>query len=314
MQFKLLVLPVCFVIIKAHPLSRDSSSGEISWDNSGQKANQANEKSEVTKELNGMWKSHVESSDIYSQDSYNLMSGDIRHKLRLESERLRARLRQQLSELRDKLYPHTSQTQHGLANVKELFAPLTKQLQSALDSTTQELCGQLQLHLLTLNPEEDALHFEISQRLSQSLDDSQKKMTVSVEDFKTKILDLAQENKHSSGSTFWEEVTSKLGQEASTFKLEVLGSVTALKASLADLLISPQYLKDEVTSRVIQFCQSSTIKNERLILDLEQHLVRLQQQHRNGESETHHLIGMDSLQDFSTKLNALLRDIRNTLY
>lgn len=261
-----------------------------------------------------MWKNHVVSSDLYSQDTNNPMAAELRHKLSMESERLRARLKQELAELRERLSPYPSHPKHTLANVKEFLAPFTKQLQTALQSNTQELCEKLNLNLLDLNPEEATLYHEAAQKISQALDESHQKRTAAFEDFKTKAFEAVEEERDSSGKELWEEVTARLGQELCTFSLEVQGKVAALKIALAGHLASAQPQRVVMASKVDQFCQTSSSRNEQFISNLNLQMIALQENQNHGESSGFHQTNLESLQeDFSTRLTALLQDIVHTL-
>lgn len=262
----------------------------------------------------GMWKNHVVSSDLYSQDSYNPMAAELRRKLSMESERLRARLKQELTELRERLSPYPSHPKHTMANVKEFLAPFTKQLETALQSNTQELCEKLNLNLQELNPEEATLYQEAVQRITQALDESHQKRTAAFEDFKTKAFEAVEEKRDSSGKELWEEVTARLGQELCTFSLEVQGKVAALKIALTGHLASAQPPRDVMASKVDQFCQNSSAQNKKFISNLDLQMIALQENQSHGESSGFHQTNIESIQeDFSTRLTALLQDIVHTL-
>ncbi|XP_077064649.1 uncharacterized protein LOC143716225 isoform X2 [Siphateles boraxobius] len=294
----------------AFPLNDEISREAFSL----QRDNQATDKKNVGKDSNGMWKNHVVSSDLYSQDSYNPMAAELRHKLSMESERLRARLKQELAELRERLSLYPSHPKHTMANVKEFLAPFTKQLQTALQSNTQELCEKLNLNLQELNPEEATLYQEAVQKITQALDESHQKRTTAFEDFKTKAFEVVEEERDSSGKELWEEVTARLGQELCTFSLEVQGKVAALKIALAGHLASAQPPRDLMASKVDQFCQNSSARNQQFISKLDLQMITLQENQSHGESSGFHQTNIESIQeDFSTRLTALLQDIVHTL-
>lgn len=297
----------------AFPLNHDTSR-EASW--SLQSNNQAMDKKDLQKDTNsGMWKNHVVSSDLYSQDSFNPMAAELRHKLSMESERLRARLKQELAELRERLSPYPSHPKHTLASVKEFLAPFSKQLQTSLQSNTQELCEKLSLNLQDLNPDEATLYQEVMQKITLALDESHQKRTAAFENFKTKAFEAVEEEKDSSGKELWEEVTARLGQEVCTFSLEIQGKVAALKIALAGHLASTHPPSNVMASKVEQFCQNSSDRNQQFILNLDQQMIALQEKQNNGESSSgFHQINLDSIQeDFSTRISALLQDIVHTL-
>lgn len=255
------------------------------------------------------------SSDLYSQDSFNPMAAELRHKLSMESERLRARLKQELAELRERLSPYPSHPKHTLASVKDFLAPFTKQLQTSLQSNTQELCEKLSLNLQDLNPDEATLYQEAVQKITLALDESHQKRTAAFENFKTKAFEAVEEEKDSSGKELWEEVTARLGQEVCTFSLEIQGKVAALKIALAGHLASTLPPRNVMATKVEQFCQNSSVRNEQFILNLDQQMIALQEKQNNGESSAgFHQINLESIQeDFSTRISALLEDIVHTL-
>ncbi|XP_057206375.1 apolipoprotein A-IV [Triplophysa rosa] len=311
MYLHIVILALTFASTTALPLNHDSSQ-EASW--SLQKDNQATDKKDFAKDPNGMWKNHVVSSDLYSQDSSSPMAAELRYKLSMESERLRARLKQELAELRQRLSPYPSHPKHTLANVREFLAPFTKQLQTALQSNTQELCDKLNLNLQDLNPDEAALYQEVVQRITLALDESHQKRTAAFENFKTKAFEAVEEQGDSSGKELWEEVTARLGQEVCTFSLEIQGKMAALKIALVGHLASAQPPRDVMTSKVDQFCQNSFAHNQQFISNLDQHIITLQENVSNGESSAFHQTNIESIQeDFSTRLSALLQDIIHTL-
>ncbi|XP_056613093.1 apolipoprotein A-IV isoform X2 [Triplophysa dalaica] len=311
MYLHIVILALTFASTTALPLHHDSSQ-EASW--SLQKDNQATDKKDFAKEPNGMWKNHVVSSDLYSQDSSNPMAAELRYKLSMESERLRALLKQELAELRQRLSPYPSHPKHTLANVREFLAPFTKQLQTALQSNTQELCDKLNLNLQDLNPDEAALYQEVVQRITLALDESHQKRTAAFENFKTKAFEAVEEQGDSSGKELWEEVTARLGQEVCTFSLDIQGKVAALKIALAGHLTSAQPPRDVMTSKVDQFCQISSVHNQQFISNLDQHIITLQENVGNGEPSAFHQTNIESIQeDFSSRLSALLQDIVHTL-
>ncbi|KAI4880396.1 hypothetical protein NFI96_018699, partial [Prochilodus magdalenae] len=303
------------VTVSAFPLQQDVDGEEPLWTVQEEIANLAIDKADATKEFNGMWKSHVVSSDLYSQSPQNPMAAELRRKLSQESERLRARLRQELLELRQRLSPYPTQPQLTPANVRELLAPFTKQLQKALDSNTQELCGQLSLNLQglqELQADGSAPYLEAVEKIGQAMDESHRRRTAAFEDFKTKAFEAVEEDHDGSRKELWEEVTARLGQEIVSFSLEVQGKVAALKVALAGLLTSAEPPSAEAASKVLHFCQSSSAQNARFITNLEQQIAKLEEQQSQGDPSSH--INIESIQeDFSTRLNALLQDIVHTL-
>ncbi|XP_062872828.1 uncharacterized protein zgc:162608 [Trichomycterus rosablanca] len=304
MQLQFVIFAVYLVTTAAFPVPQDSVS---TWD-----TNLAINKADLTKQHDGMWKTHVVSNDLYSQDSLNPMAAELRHKLSQESERLLARLRQELVELRQRLSPYPSHPHHSPTNIRDLLAPFTRRLQEALDSNTHDLCGHLMMTLQGLHPDRPSLYQEAMQSVGQSLDEGHRRRTAAFEDFKTKAFEAVEEDRDSSRKELWEEVTARLGQEILSFSLEVQGKVAALKVSLTTLLTSSDPPRSEIITKVDQFCNLSASQNEKFISNLEQLTARLEEKQSQGEQSSH--ANIDSIQeDFSTRLNALLQDIVHTL-
>lgn len=260
----------------------------------------------------GMWKSHVVSSDLYSPDSLNTMAAELRHKLSQESDRLRARLRQELRDLRQRLSPFPSHPQASPTNVQELLSPFTKGLQMALESNTHQLCGHLMMTIQGVQSDEPSVYQDAIEKISQAMDESHKRRTSAFENFKTKAFEAVEEEKDSSRKDLWEEVTARLGQEICSFSLEAQGKIAALKVSLTTLLSSSEPLGAEMVSKVDQFCDGSSRQNHKFITDLVQQISMLEEKQSKGEPSSH--VNIDSIQeDFSTRLNALLQDIVHTI-
>uniref|UniRef100_A0A4W4GCB3 Uncharacterized protein n=1 Tax=Electrophorus electricus TaxID=8005 RepID=A0A4W4GCB3_ELEEL len=298
------------------PVWQDTTSQEERWSVQEQSANFAINKADITKEFNnGVWKSHVVSSDLYSQDAQDAqdpMMVEMRHKLSQESERLRARLRKELMELRQRLSPYPSHPQLAPANIRQLLTPLTQHLSRALDSHAQELCVQLGRSLQGLRPDGHSRSQEVLEEVGRALDESHRRRTAAFENFKTKAFEAVEEEHDSSRKELWEEVTARLGQEICSFSLEVQGKVAALKVSLAGLLTAAKPAGAAAVSRVDLFCQSSSAQNQKFIANLEQQIAKLEEEQRKGETARY--ISIESIQeDFSTRLSALLQDIRHTL-
>ncbi|XP_015459903.2 apolipoprotein A-IV [Astyanax mexicanus] len=296
---------------EAFPVPQDTASGEVLWTVQEEIENLASDKAERSKGFNGMWKTHVVSTDLYSPDAQNPMAAELKRKLSQESERLRARLRQELLDLRQRLSPYPSHPQLTPANIRELLAPFTQKLQRTLDSNTQELCGQLSLSLQGLQPDGPLTYREAVLKISQALDESHPKRTAAFEDFKTKAFEAVEEDHDGSKKELWEEVTARLGQEIVSFSLEVQGKVATLKVALAGLLTSAEPARTEAESKVLQFCQRSSAQNQKFIANLDQQIASLDEKHHVDPSSH---VNIESIQeDFSTRLSALLADIVHTL-
>ncbi|XP_070982655.1 apolipoprotein A-IV-like [Oncorhynchus clarkii lewisi] len=316
MHLKVVIFALSFLTTTAYPLHR--TSRETSQALRDMMTNQAHEKTDLNKDVNGLWKSHVENSNLYFQDSANPMVSEIRHKLTLESERLRARLRQELTKLREMLAPypaHPQSSESTLASMRDRLGPLIKQLQSALDGNSQELCSHLRLYFQGLEAAErqavagPILYLEAVQWISQTLDDSSAEMTFLIQDFKTKTSSMIRELNGTIQGDFWQEVNVRLGQEVQALSLEVQGRVGVLKAKLAHLLLAPQPLKAVVSTSMEQFCQSVALQDQLFHARIEKHLLG-QESKAQTPSEPLSLQPLGLLEeDFSAKLSALLQDI-----
>ncbi|XP_053363265.1 uncharacterized protein zgc:162608 [Clarias gariepinus] len=296
----------------AFPVNQGSASREGFWSLQDESTNLAINKKDATKQFDGMWKNHVVSSDLYSTDSLNTMAADLRHKLSQESDRLRARLKQELMDLRQRLSPFPSHPHDTTTNVQDLLSPFTKGLQIALESNTQQLCSNLTMTIQRVRSAGPLLYQEEIEKINQAMDENHKRRTAAFEDFKTKAFEAIEEEKDSSRKDLWEEVTARLGQEICSFSLEVQGKMAALKVTLTTLLTSLDPLEDEMVSKVDQFCEGSSSQNHKFIADLVQQISMLEEKQSKGEPSSH--VNIDSIQeDFSTRLNALLQDIVHTI-
>lgn len=296
----------------AFPVNQDAASREGFWSNHDGSTNLAIDKKDATKNFDGMWKSHVVSNDLYSSDSLNPMAAELRHKLSQETDRLRARLRQELLDLRQRLSPYASQPQVTTTNIQELLSPFTKGLQMALESNTHQLCSDLRITVQGVRTNGPLLYQEAIEKISHAMDESHKRRTTAFEDFKTKAFQAVEEDKDSSRKNLWEEVTASLGQEILSFSLELQGKIAALKVSLTTLLTSSEPIGAEMVSKVEQFCHGSSRQNQKFIADLVQQISTIEEKQNKGEPSSH--VNIDSIQeDFSTRLNALLQDIVHSI-
>uniref|UniRef100_A0AAY4AH63 Uncharacterized protein n=1 Tax=Denticeps clupeoides TaxID=299321 RepID=A0AAY4AH63_9TELE len=304
-----------------HPLHQETSS-EVSWDSSHQNANHANDKSELFKDYNGMWKSHLENTDLYAEDSQHPMAKETRQrdKLNLVTERLRARLRQELQELRDRLWPYPTFPQQDLAKVKQLLGPLIDQLQGSLAAHTQEHCDKLGLHAQELesvsgsNTQEDACSQRVMAWIGQSQIDSNKKIAAYIHNFKSQTSSTTEELTDTVQKHLLQTVVARLGREADAWMLEVQGRMGLLRLSLAELRLSSLPLRDSVSSRLGEFCQTSVAQNQQLIATLEQQLSQLREQGSGDMSIIPPLNRLDTLRgDFTSQLRDLLRDIMHSI-
>lgn len=284
-----------------------------------------------------LYKSHIDSSDLYSQeDDYNKnpMAEEIQHKLSMESERLRVRLRQELAELQERLSPSPAQLSSTVASMRERLAPLTQQLQSSLSSNTQDLCSQLRLYLQGLETAEaqagpsPALYQEAFHWMSQTLDPSSSKVADIISDFHTKTIGVIEHLKETSASEedvaksdFFRETRSRLGQEVSSLKVEAQNRVGSLKAELAALLGTVHPLQAELTASIERFCQNAALESqvfqgrmERLFQGLEEEVEDQRASSLSLSSSSLSIQPGGSLQgDFTVKLSALIQDIMHSV-
>nr|XP_046245067.1 uncharacterized protein zgc:162608 [Scatophagus argus] len=328
MHLKLVIFALSLLTTSAYPLHRNSR--EATWTDS--KANQADDKTEQTKDVDKIFKSHIDSKDLYNQDdqSKNPVTEEMQLKLSMESERLRNRLRQELAELQQRLSPSPAHLSSTLASMRERLAPLTQQLQSSLSSNTQDLCGQLSLYLQDLETAEaqpeanPALYQEAFHGMSQTLERSSSKAADIISDFHTKTVEVTEHLKEISvseqeaaNSELWQEISSRLGQEVSSLKVEAHNRVEALKAELAALLETAQPHKAELIASVERFCQNAALQSqlfearmERLFQGLEEETDVQGASSLSPSSSSSFVQSGGSLQeDFTVKLSALIQDI-----
>ncbi len=285
--------------------------------------------------LSKIYKSHIDSSDLYSQDDHSKtpVAEEMQRKLNMESERLRARLRQELAELQERLSPSPAHLSSTLASMRERLAPLTQQLQSSLSSNTQDLCGQLSLYLQGLETAEaqaeasPVLYQEAFNWISQTLEQSSSKVANIVSDFHTKTIGVIKHLKEIGASDeeedeLWREISSRLGQEVSSLRVEAQNRVGALKAELAALLETAQPGKAEVTASMERFCQNAALQSqvfqarmERLFQGLEEELGVLGASSLSPSSFSSSSIqpGGSLQEDFTVKFSALIQDILHSV-
>ncbi len=278
----------------------------------------------------------MDSSGLYSQDGHsnNPVAEEMQRKLIMESERLRMRLHQELAELRERLSPSTTHFSSTLASMRERLAPLTQQLQSSLSGNTQDLCGQLSLYLQGLETAEaqaeasPALYQEAFHLMSQSLEQSTSKVANIISDFHTKTTGEIEHLKEISASEeeaakpgLWQEISSRLGQEVSSLRIEAQNRVGALKAELSALLETAQPHKAELTASIERFCQNAALQSqvfqarvERLFQGMQEELEVQGASILSPSSSSLLIKPGDSLrEDFTVKLSALIQDILHSV-
>ncbi|XP_039987086.1 uncharacterized protein zgc:162608 [Xiphias gladius] len=333
MHLKVMVFALSFLTTSAYLLRRNTR--EATWTDS--KANQAHDKLEPTKNVDKIYKSYIDGSSLYNQEgdgNKNPVAEEMRCKLNMESERLRTRLRQELAELQERLSPSPAHLSSTLASMRERLAPLTQQLQSSLSSNTQDLCNQLSLYLQGLETAEaqaeasPALYQEALHWMSLALEQSSSKLADIISDFHTKTVGVIEHLKEISGSEeeaakseLWQVMSSRLGQEVSSLRVETQNRVGALKTELAALLQTEQPLKAEVTASMEWFCQNAALQSqvfqarmEKLFQGLEKELEVQKASSLSPSSSSSSIQPGGSLQeDFSVKLSALIQDILHSV-
>ncbi|XP_076002453.1 uncharacterized protein LOC142995336 [Genypterus blacodes] len=327
MHLKVVIFALSFLTTLAHPLYRDGANREAA----DPKANQAHVKAVYSKDVNKTYKSHMDSSHIYSQEddrNTNPLAAEMQHKLNMESERLRARLRQELAELQERLSPNPAHLSSTLASMRERLAPLTQQLQTSLSSNTQDLCGQLSLYLQGLETAEvqaevgPALYQEAFQWMSQTLEHSRSNMADIIGHFQTKSTEAIEHLKEISEgdggkSELWQEMSYRLGQEVNSLRVETQIRAATLKSELATALGTDQPFRAEVVASVDRFCQSAALQSqvlarvERMFVGLEE---ELEVKAHSSASTPSSLQSGGSLQEsFTLKLSALIQDILHSV-
>ncbi|XP_044058904.1 uncharacterized protein zgc:162608 isoform X2 [Siniperca chuatsi] len=332
MHLNVMIFALSFLTTSAYPLHHNTR--EATWTDS--KDNQAHDKTELTKDMDQIYKSHVDTSDLYNQDDHskNPVAEEMQRKLNMESERLRIRLRQELAELRERLSPSPPHLSSTLASMRERLAPLTQQLQSSLSSNTKDLCGQLSLYLQGLEKAEaqaeasPAFHQEAFHWMSQTLEHSSSKVVDIISDFHTKTVGVIEHLKEISASEeeaakpeLWQEISSRLGQEVSSLRVEAQNRVGAFKAELAALLETTHPCEAEVIASMERFCQNAALQSqvfqariERLLQGLEEELEVQGVYSLSASSSSSSIQPGGSLQeDFSVKLSALIQDILHSV-
>lgn len=309
-----------FLTTSAFPLH--SNSGEATWTDS--KANQAHDKTELTKDEDKIYKNHIDSKGLYSQedeDNKNPVTEEVQHKLNMESDRLRSRLRQELAELRERLSPSPVHFSSTLESMRERLAPLTQQLQSSLSSNTQDMCGQLSLYLQGLETAEaqaetsPPLYHEAVSWMGQTLEHSSSKLAGILSDFHTKAIRVIEHQKETSAREeeveVWQKIRSRLGQKVTSLRVEAQDRVGALKTELAALLETTDPVQAKVAASLERFCQNATQQSHMLQASMERLFQGLEENLKvQGASSLSSIQPGDSLhEDFSVKFSALIQDI-----
>lgn len=255
------------------------------------------------------------------------MAEEMQHKLNMESERLRTRLRQELAELRERLSPSSAAAAHlssNLADMRERLLPLIQELHSSLSSSTQELCSQLSLEAAdgqeNVNPSQkgEAVHW-----ITQALEQSRSKLDDIICHFQTKtfgmlerLAEVSAAEEESDKSELWQLMRSRVEKEVTSLRAEAQNRVEVLKAEMAAITETELSFKAEVTASVEQFCHGaallSQVFEERFFKGLEEDFTEA---HRSPiPSSTSSMQPAGSLQeDFSVRLSVLIQDILHSV-
>lgn len=325
MHLKAVIFALLFLTTSAYRLPRYTR--EATW--TDLKANQAHDKTEPTKDVNQIYKTNIDSSDLYDQDDHSKspVAEEMQRKLNMESERLRIRLRQELAELRERLSSSPAHLSSTLASMRERLAPLTQQLQGSLSSNTKDLCGQLSLYLQGLETAEEqgeanpALYQEAFDWMNLTLEHSSSEVAVLISDFHTKTVGVIEHLKEISASEpeaaqseHWQKIILRLGQEVSTLRMEARKTTGSLQAELAALLETARLSKAEVTASTERFCKNAALQSQVFQGRMERMFQGLEEELQVQGASSLSPVSSSSLQeDFSVKLSALIQDIMHSV-
>lgn len=286
--------------------------------------------------LSAIYKSHIDTSDLYSRDdgAANPVAEEMQHKLNMESERLRARLRQELAELRERLSPSSSHISATLASMRERLAPITQQLQSALSSNARDLCGQLRLYLQGLEQTEaqseakTADNGEALHRMSQTLERGSSRLADSITDFETRATAVVENLREMSMSEeeavepeLWQKIGSRLEREVSSLRADAQTQVASLRAEIAALLEKARPHGADFGGSLERFCQNAALQSqvfgvrmEGLIQGLKEELqVRGRSSFSSSSSSSSSQPDGSLPEDFTVQLSALIQDIMHSV-
>ncbi|KAL4647492.1 hypothetical protein GN956_G7994 [Arapaima gigas] len=288
MHLGLVTFTTLLLVTAANPLGQDmasTSNGPI-WGLFHHTVNQAADKTGPTNNINWMGKG-------MGDNKWDPQEAEEERKRILERERLRARLQQELAELRERLHPYADTPAH--------LGTLNHQLQETLRSRTQELCSRL--HNYVQEPESSlnlASSKEAMQWISQTVESAKQEMFSHLEEVQTQML-------IGLGPTQADR-SHQLGQEFDAFRAGLQNRVAMLLHKLSELLGRG----GDISSSVHQFCQSVILHIQEFRTHLERHLENMEQ---NQGASLQTSSDFPSLgKDFSNKLNSLLQDILENLH
>nr|XP_061829264.1 uncharacterized protein LOC133614916 [Nerophis lumbriciformis] len=280
-------------------LGINGSLRDATWTDS--MANQAHHKSKPAKDEDQVYKSHIDDSGLYNRgedDLYkNPLSEEMQRKIYMESERLRARLRQELAELRERLDLSPSPRGATLAAVRQRLSPITQQLLDSLSSSAHRLCDRLRLHL---GRQEDPRDFHW---MTQTLQRGTSELAAILDDLAAQTSQVTErlgETSEAVNREILQDFASRLGREVSALKVEVQKALETLKAELA---------RDDADGALERFCQSAArqldfqARMERMFTGMEEETSPSLSGHSEGSLQ----------EDFSVKLSALIQDILHSV-
>ncbi|XP_068601839.1 apolipoprotein E [Brachionichthys hirsutus] len=332
MHVQVVIFTLTFLTAAAYPLHRNRR--EATW--TGSKANQAHDTTDLQKHMGQIYKNHIDSSDLYNPDvhSKSPMADEMQQKVNMESERLRTRLRQELAELQKRLSSSPTRLSFALESMKQRLPRLTEQLQKSLSSNIQALRGQLSRYLQGLEAAETrpearpGLYQEALDWMSQTIEHSTSEVAEIITDFHAEITgvikplkEISSSEQEATHSELWQDISSRLEQEVSSFRVKSHNSVGALKTELATLLKTAQLSTAEVTASIEQFCQNASLQSQmfqaqlkRLFQALEEELQVQSAFSLTLTSSTSSTQPGGSLQeDFTAQLSALIQDILHSV-
>ncbi|XP_061684134.1 uncharacterized protein zgc:162608 [Syngnathoides biaculeatus] len=292
--------------ISAYPAHRDT--GEASWIDF--KANEAHYKSKLLKETDMIHKSLVDDGGLNNHEAEykNPVSEETRHKILVESERLRARLRQELGELRQMLAPSPADLASALAGLREHLTPLTQQLHN----NTHSLCHWLRLYLLGPDAAVAKHGPVVHHQIKQTLEWSGSRLTDILADLMAKTREVTERlgdmsEAEAANAHIWQGFSSRLGREVTSLKVETQNSLETLKVQLTDQSESTRSL----SAMVERFCQNAARQHQDFQARIETLFTGTEDELQVQSSFPY---SRGSLQeDFSIKLSALIQDILHSL-
>ncbi|XP_077578971.1 uncharacterized protein LOC144200602 [Stigmatopora nigra] len=292
---------IAILAVSAYPIHRDPR--DATWTDS--KANQANSKSQLTKEADELYKSRIDHSALYRMDNdfaKDALSMEIQRKLLMESERLRERLRHELADLKARLAPSRAQLSSAMASLRGRLTPLTQELHN----NTHDLCQQLRVYLQIPNPVEGKPDPIVRQWMVRALEQSGSRLTEILAQIR-EVTEHPIGQEEVANSRTWEGFSSKIGQEVISMKEEVQNSMDSLREELAKSSESASPLGGAVE----RFCQALALQNQAFQTRMESLLREMEEELEIQSSPFQD--GGSLQEDFSVQLSALIQDILHSV-